>query len=273
MNSVLSPSKYIHGYLETEQKRLREQAAVIEKPIYDFIDLSENQNLLEIGSGVGAQTEILLRRFPHLKITGVEYEAAQIRKAQANMSNLGINQDQVKFIQQDAKNLKLDQTFDSVFICWVLEHIHNPVEVLRSMKPFLVSGAKVVITEVFNATFYTYPVKLEVMEYWQVYNDYQKAIGGDPQVGVKLGDLLQEAGFQDIQLRSGGFHLDSRQANEKEVVFTYWKNLMSSGSPALLEDGLITEVQLKAMQDAMDELSSLPDSVFYYRFIQATAFA
>ena len=48
---------------------------------------------------------------------------------------------------------------------------------------------------------------------------------------------------------------------------------MSSGAPLLLEEGLVTASQIKAMQDAMDQLSERKDSIFYYRFIQATAFA
>ena len=91
------------------------------------------------------------------------------------------------------------------------------------MKPFLEPKAKVVITEVFNATFYTYPLYPEIMEYWKVYNDYQVNIGGDPQVGAKLGDLLEEAGYKDISLRSGGFHLDKRNSEDKKTIFTYWK--------------------------------------------------
>lgn len=268
-----STPKYIHGYLEQEQERLKEQALVIERPIYDFIDFSEVKELLEIGSGVGAQTEILLRRFPHLNITGVEYESRQIKKALENMSKLGYEESKVKFIQQDAKNLHLDKQYDAAFICWVLEHISEPVRVLISMKPFLKPNAKVSITEVFNSTFYTYPEKKEVMDYWRTYNEYQVHIGGDPQVGVRLGDLLEEAGYSNIDLRSGGFHLDSRLPEEKRTVFNYWKNLMSSGAPSLLEEKLITEKQVKEMQQAMDELRDMPHSVFYYRFIQATAFA
>jgi hypothetical protein len=141
------------------------------------------------------------------------------------------------------------------------------------MKPFLKPNAKVSITEVFNSTFYTYPVKNEVMDYWKIYNEYQVQIGGDPQVGVRLGDLLEEAGYHNIDIRSGGFHLDSRQPEEKRVVFNYWKNLMSSGAPSLLEEGLITLRQVKEMQQAMDDLMEMPHAVFYYRFIQATAFA
>jgi ubiquinone/menaquinone biosynthesis C-methylase UbiE len=268
-----STQKYIHGYLEQEQQRLREQALVIERPIYDYIDFSEVNELLEIGSGVGAQTEILLRRFPHLQITGVEYESRQIKKALENMAKLGYDSIKVSFVQQDAKKLQLDKQYDAVFICWVLEHISDPVQVLISMKPFLKNNAKVSITEVFNTTFYTYPVKEEVMDYWRIYNEYQTKIGGDPQVGVRLGDLLEEAGYKNIDLRSGGFHLDSRQPEEKRTVFKYWKNLMSSGAPSLLEEGLITEKQVLDMQRAMDELTDMPHAVFYYRFIQATAYA
>ncbi|WP_373520388.1 class I SAM-dependent methyltransferase [Aquiflexum sp.] len=273
MKSNSTSLKYIHGYTLDEQERLREQALVIERPIYDFIDFSEVNELLEIGSGVGAQTEILLRRFPHLHITGVEYESRQIKKALENMSKLGYDERKVTFVQQDAKNLHLDKQYDAAFICWVLEHVSEPVSVLFSMKPYLKHNAKVSITEVFNTTFYTYPVKMEVMEYWRIYNEYQVQIGGDPQVGVRLGDLLEEAGYRNIDLRSGGFHLDSRQPEEKRTVFNYWKNLMSSGAPSLLEEGLITEKQLIEMQHAMDELRDMPHAVFYYRFIQATAYA
>ena len=141
------------------------------------------------------------------------------------------------------------------------------------MKPFLKPGAKVSITEVFNSTFYTFPVIPAIMDYWKIYNEYQVQIGGDPQVGAKLGDLLSESGYSHISLRSGGFHLDSRHPEEKTTVFNYWKNLMNSGAPALLSEGLVSEMQIKEMIEAMDQLRDMPNSVFYYRFIQATAFA
>jgi ubiquinone/menaquinone biosynthesis C-methylase UbiE len=264
--------KYIHGYQEVEQERLLEQAKVIENRIFDFIDFSEVNELLEIGSGVGAQTEILLRRFPHLSITGVEYEAKQIEKAKTNLTKHGCDLSKINFVQQDAMKLDLDKKFDGVFICWVLEHVSKPLEILKSMKPFLQPGAKVVVTEVFNSTFYTYPEREEVMHYWKIYNEYQKSIGGDPEVGAKLGNFLDETGYQNINLRRGGFHLDKREAEEKKRVFTYWKNLMSSGAAALLEEKLISEDEVIAMQRAMDDLTTQEDSIFFYRFIQATAY-
>ncbi|KEO72029.1 class I SAM-dependent methyltransferase [Anditalea andensis] len=265
-------NKYLHGYEEVEQERLMEQANVIESKIFDFIDYEDCQRLLEIGSGVGAQTEILLRRFPHLSITGIEYEQKQIDKAKKNLASKGCEMSRISFIQQDAKNLDLLKVFDAAFVCWVLEHVTEPIEILRSMKSALLPHAKVVITEVLNSTFYTYPVRKEITHYWEIYNDYQRSIGGDPEVGAKLGDMLEKCGYRDISLRSGGFHLDSREQEEKKKVFTYWKNLMSSGASAMIGEGVISEAEVDSMQQTMDELRDMPDSIFYYRFIQATAY-
>jgi ubiquinone/menaquinone biosynthesis C-methylase UbiE len=266
-----STAKYIHGYHEIEQNRLREQAAVIENPIFENIDFSDVKELLEIGSGVGAQTEILFKRFPQLSITCVEYEQKQIDKAKVNLAALGHVSPQVRFIHQDATHLQLETTHDAAFICWVLEHVASPQAILESMKPHLKEGAKVVITEVFNKSFYTWPEKKEVMDYWKIYNDYQISIGGDPYVGAKLGNLLGASGYQNIVLKAGGFHLDQGNESEKAVVFEYWKNLMNSASENLIAEGLITPKQLQEMNEAMTELKQNQQSIFYYQFIQAFA--
>ncbi|MFX6190219.1 class I SAM-dependent methyltransferase, partial [Acinetobacter baumannii] len=69
---------YLHGFSETEQARLVKQARLAESTIFRNIDYAGARRLLEIGSGVGAQTEILLRRFPELHVTCVELSERQI---------------------------------------------------------------------------------------------------------------------------------------------------------------------------------------------------
>ena len=61
---------YLHGFSQEEQERLFRQAAFCEFEVYRNVDLSSVNNLLEVGSGVGAQSEILLRRFPKLQLKG-----------------------------------------------------------------------------------------------------------------------------------------------------------------------------------------------------------
>ncbi len=71
-------SKYLHGYDTEEQDRLYRQARFLEQIVYDGVDLSMVKHLLEVGTGVGAQSEILLRRFPDLKLTGIDFSKDQL---------------------------------------------------------------------------------------------------------------------------------------------------------------------------------------------------
>ena len=75
---------YLHGFSEVEQARLVKQAQIAESTIFRDIDYTGARRLLEIGSGVGAQTEILLRRFPELHATCVDLNQAQIGAARGD---------------------------------------------------------------------------------------------------------------------------------------------------------------------------------------------
>ena len=74
-------SNYLHGYSKEEQDRLLHQAEMTENTIYQGIDFSDAKHVLEVGSGVGAQTEILLRRYPKLNLTCVDLNESQIQVA------------------------------------------------------------------------------------------------------------------------------------------------------------------------------------------------
>ena len=88
MNS--QESNYLHGFSSVEQARLMKQARLLENTIFGNIDYTGVQRLLEVGSGVGAQTEILLRRFPELHVTCVDLNEAQLTAASHNLSLIHI---------------------------------------------------------------------------------------------------------------------------------------------------------------------------------------
>lgn len=72
---------YIHGFTKGEQDRLFQQARVHEDVIFSPIDFSGCKSILEIGSGVGAQTQILLERYPEAKIQCVDASPEQVARA------------------------------------------------------------------------------------------------------------------------------------------------------------------------------------------------
>jgi SAM-dependent methyltransferase len=261
-------SAYLHGFIPEEQQRLIDQAGILGSLIYPAIDFSDCKYLLEIGSGVGAQTAVLLELFPDLHITCVDYSESQLKMARKNLEGYS---SRVSFICQDAKQLELPGKYDCVFICWALEHISEPVEVLKGMKKFLTAGAKIQITEVFNSSFFFFPALPGLQRFYDAYNEFQISLGGDPDVGAKLGNMLKEAGNTEIELSHGGFHLDQTKADDLSKIITYWKVLMKSGANAMIEAGKISEREVLEMENDLDQIAKDENAVFFYQFVQAKA--
>ena len=260
--------KYLHGFNSEEQQRLMDQAGFLAPLIYATADFSGCENLLEIGSGVGAQTRVLLGLYPKLRITSVDFSAAQLQKAKENLKNFA---GRVTFVHQDASQLQLEDKFDSAFICWALEHIPDPLQALHKMKACLLPGAKIHITEVFNSTFYCYPACPDHEFYYRKYNEQQAAFGGNPDVGAQLGNLLFQAGFQDISLGRNGFHLDQSDPSALRRFIDFWKILMKSGAPGLLESGSVSQEEIDLMENDLDRILGDENAVFFYQFVQAKA--
>lgn len=261
-------SNYLHGYDSREQQRLIDQAGTLGPLIYPSVDFSDCKKLLEVGSGVGAQTAVLLALFPNLQITSVDFSDAQLQKAKENLTCFS---DRVSFVRQDAQQLDLGDKFDSAFFCWALEHIPDPQEVMHRVKAHLLPGAKIHLTEVFNATFYCEPACPALDHYYQLYNEQQIRYGGNPNVGAQLGNLLFHAGFRDIELSRSGFHLDQRQPEDLRRFVEFWKVLMKSGATGLLESGMVTESEVRSMENDLDRLLADENAVFFYQFVQAKA--
>ena len=72
---------YIHTFEEREQERLVAQARFLEPHVFGAMDFSGCREVLEIGCGVGAEIEILLRRFPAARVTGIDHSEVQLARA------------------------------------------------------------------------------------------------------------------------------------------------------------------------------------------------
>ena len=149
---------YLHGFSQKEQDRLRQQAAFAEHIVYKDINLSNVKNLLEVGCGVGAQSEILLRRFPKLNLTGIDLNDKQLAAATSHLESLPYADNRFNLIKMNAESLDFESnSYDAAFLCWVLEHIPRPANVLSEVRRVLSPGSTVYVTEVLNSTFFLDP--------------------------------------------------------------------------------------------------------------------
>lgn len=262
---------YLHGYTQEEQNRLYRQAQFLEQDVYEGVDFRGAEKIIEVGSGVGAQTEILARRFPLTKIECVDASSAQISTAKKRLAHL-IRSKRVKLHQADALKLPFrENSFDGAFICWLLEHLPNPVAALKETRRVLRQNAVIHLNEPLNATLFMHPYSPATLKYWFEYNDHQWNMKGDPFVGAKLGNYLLAAGYQNIQIRHVIHHYDNRTPKLRAQFIDYWIHLLLSGAPALLKTGKVDAATVKEMRRELERLKDDPDSVFYDSFVHASA--
>jgi ubiquinone/menaquinone biosynthesis C-methylase UbiE len=267
-----TPTGYLHGYSNEERERLHRQALFLAPMVHDRLPYRRRKKLLEVGAGVGAQTEILLRHWPELHVTGIEIEDAQLAEARRYLGAIPWAKDRFALEKADAAQLEYGPgSFDAAFLCWVLEHVNDPARVLSEVRRVLVPGSPVVCSEVLNATFFIDPYSPDTLRYWTAFNEHQMSVGGDPFVGAKLGNLLQSVGFRDVQTEVKSFHLDNRDPVERAEFLAYWSDLLLSGAPALLAAQKVEASVVEGMRKELALVARAPNSVFFYAFIQARA--
>ena len=268
--SGLAPG-YLHGYSSEEQARLYKQARFLEPKVFEKIDFARSERILEVGCGVGAQTEILLERFPQLRVQGIDAIAAQVERAKKHLA-AAMQSGRADFAVADALHLPYeDNTFDGAFVCWLLEHVQNPVNILREVLRTLKTSSVIYCTEVQHATFYVHPYSPATLQYWFTFNDHQWSMKGDPFVGAKLGNYLTEAGFQNVKTEISALHYDNRSPKMRADCIEYWTNLLLSGVPGLQAAGKVTDTLVNEMKTELHRLKYDKDSVFFYAFVQARA--
>ena len=162
-------------------------------------------------------------------------------------------------------------TFDGAFICWLLEHVANPTQILSEARRVLRPGSPVVVNEVQNASFFIDPYSPNTQAFWLAFNDHQIELGGDPFVGAKLGNLLQAVGYRDIQTEVKTIHLDNRMPGERAEFLAYWTELLLSGAPGLQQAGKVSAEVVEGMKEELRQVAHSPNAVFFYCFIQARA--
>lgn len=263
---------YLHGFSPVEQERLRKQARFGEFTVYQNINFSNVKDLLEVGCGVGAQTEILLRRFPEVRLTGIDLSSKQLQAARDRLNTLPTFSGRFNLKEMDATKMEFEaNSFEGAFLCWILEHVPDPIRVLSEVRRVLRPGSHVYITEVMNSSFFLDPYSPNVWKYWMAFNEYQLEQKGDPFVGAKLGNFLMQLGYKDIQTEIKTWFLDNRVPQARKDCIEYWEELLLSASDQLIAAKYVSEDVVEGMKEEMAKVANDPNAVFFYSFIQASA--
>jgi SAM-dependent methyltransferase len=258
---------YVHGYDPRENERLQDQAGTLVELLHSDTAYAPGSKVLEAGCGVGAQTVTLAERSPEARFTSVDVSADSIAEARRRVERAG--RTNVEFRQADIFDLPFEaESFDHVFVCFVLEHLSRPVEALVVLMRLLRPGGTVTVIEGDHGSAYFHPDSPAAHAAIQCQVRLQAEAGGDALIGRRVYPLMVEAGLDAVRVSPRMVYVDSSRPELVDGFTRKTFTAMVEGvrEPALA-GGLIDAESFDAGVRALHRTTE-PDGVFCYTFFK-----
>lgn len=266
-----STDKYVHGYSGREIKRLVDQATTLSELLHRDTRYPDGAFVLEAGCGVGAQTVTLVSNSPDAIFTCVDISMESLKKSKSNVHAIG--KQNADFFQADIFNIPFsDDSFDHIFVCFVLEHLKNPEEALLKLKSKLKPGGSITVIEGDHGSTYYHPASMDAWKTIQCLIDLQKEAGGDSLIGRRLFPLMSKAGFLDISVSPRMVYVDSSRPHyvegfTKNTFIAMVEGIKDQAIKSNLIDTASWEKGIKDLYRTTEE-----DGTFCYTFFKGVGY-
>jgi len=262
-------AEYIHGYSERELIRLREQAQILEPLLHAHVRYPANSRTLEMGCGVGAQTAILARNSPGARFHSVDISAVSLAAAREYVQALGYSN--VTFENVDINSRPFPpESFDHVFVCFVLEHLPDPLLTLRYLHSVLRPGGSITLIEGDHGATVWSPSTGASIRVWRAFIQAQLDLGHDPQIGRRLFPLLDRAGFKVASLEPLPIYGDGHSPKTlTDFVDKIIVPMTQTGKEAVLKAGYVDEaVWEEGIKDLAATSKDPANGSFFYTWFK-----
>lgn len=261
---------YVHGYSARENIRLVDQATTLTELLHNDTVYPAGSSILEAGCGVGAQTVILAKNSPQAHFTSIDIsltslQAAAASVAQENLTNVTLQQADIFALPFPA------ESFDHIFVCFVLEHLTDPLAALRSLQPILKRGGTITVIEGDHGSTYFHPESPLASRTIQCLIDIQAQLGGNSLIGRQLYPLVKKAGFKSVRVSPRMVYVDS---SKPALVEGFTRNTFIAMVEGVRQQTLTWKLMDETDWDTgIADLyeSAGEDGVFSYTFFKATA--
>lgn len=259
---------YVHGYSLQENIRLQDQASTLAELLHSDTAFPDGSRVLEAGCGVGAQTVTLARNSPGASIVAIDISETSVAEAEQKVMSAGLTN--VRFQQGDVFHLPFGrQSFDHVFVCFVLEHLKEPSAALQKLRGCLRAGGTITVIEGDHGSTFFHPESDAAHAAIRCQVELQSRAGGNALIGRSLYPLLVSAGFSDVRVSPRFVYVDS---SKPELVDGFTKKtftaMIAGVRQSALKEGLIDSATFdKGIEDLYR--TTEPDGTFCYTFFKA----
>ena len=198
----MTESTYIHGTSPEEQRRLSLMNDVLLNPSsLREMNLRGDERVIDFGAGLGQFTRAMGRAVPRGRVVGIERDPQQLAGAR-KLAEDDDGAKTVEFRSGDVINLDLGNgwgTFDVAHTRFVLEHVRDPLAVVKNMVRAVRPGGRIILADDDHDVMRLWPEPPGFTDVWRAYMRTYDRIGNDPFVGRRLVSLLHAAGAAPVR--------------------------------------------------------------------------
>jgi SAM-dependent methyltransferase len=258
---------YVHGYDEREGARLADQAGALVELLHADTAYPAGSDVLEAGCGVGAQTVTLARRSPGARFTSVDVSEDSLAAARRRVGEAGLQNVELRRADVLASPFP-EASFDHAFVCFLLEHLPEPVDALAAIARFVRPGGTVTVIEGDHGSAYFHPDSEDARAAIACLVELQRRAGGDSLIGRRVRPLMAAAGLAAVRVSPRMVYVD---ADRPELVDAFTRRTFTAmiegvREPAIAAGLIAPERFDRGVRDL--GRAAGPDGVFCYAFFK-----
>jgi ubiquinone/menaquinone biosynthesis C-methylase UbiE len=267
MTGATPDSRYVHGTAPDEQRRLSTLNDLLNDSSLREMGLRPGERVLDLGAGLAQLARAMARAVgPTGRVIGIERSREQIAEALRQAREAG-EEGLIELREGDVMALELPAgewgAFDVAHARFILEHVPDPLRVVRAMVRAVRPGGRVVLEDDDHDVLRLWPEPPGIVAAWRAYMATYDRAGNDPYVGRRLVSLLHEAGALPRRNRwlffggcAGDGTLDLFVRNLAEIL--------EGARAEIVAGGRIDDAALDSALAALREWGARPDAAFWF---------
>jgi ubiquinone/menaquinone biosynthesis C-methylase UbiE len=189
-------SLYVHGTHPEEQARLTRLNTLLNEGSIRELGARSGERMLDVGAGL-AQFARAIANITGVRTVAVERIEEQIAESLRQARTAG-EEHLLDLRRGDAQHLPLEDhewaTFDIAHARFLLEHVREPLEIVKGMVRAVRPGGRIVLEDDDHDLLRLWPEPPGVADVWKAYMRTYDRAGNDPFTGRRLVQLLHQAG-------------------------------------------------------------------------------
>jgi len=262
MDCKSEAATYTHGH-HASVLRSHSWRTAFNSAFYILPYLRPDMKVLDIGCGPGTITVDIASYVVQGHITGLDRVGDVLTQARALAKERNLTN--IDFVEGDANALDYaDGTFDLVICHQVLQHVKDPVGILKEMRRVARLGGIVAARESDYGSFTWYP-DVEGLEEWRsLYLKVARSNGGEPNAGRMVHAWAKRAGFQarDIKISSSTWCYSTREEIEWWSGLWAERTMLSSFAKTAIDGKLATNADLEKIAEVWRKWGEQEDAWF-----------